>query len=100
MRSSRLWMRSFFFLVWWNTATRFVYFSFLLYITWLLIDICDEAAGRLLERTICVEPVVFMTLIANLLWMRSSRVFRAFGSKCQSRNCPEVDPSILRHSKI
>ncbi len=32
--------------------------------------------------------------------MRSTRVFRASGCRCQSRNCPRFDPSILRHSGI
>jgi hypothetical protein len=30
----------------------------------------------------------------------SSRVVRASGCQCQSRNSPEFDPSILRHSGI
>jgi hypothetical protein len=30
--------------------------------------------------------------------MRSSRVVRASGCQCQSRNTPGFDPSILRHS--
>jgi hypothetical protein len=32
--------------------------------------------------------------------MRSSRVVRSSDSQCQSRNCPGVDPSILRNSGI
>ncbi len=34
------------------------------------------------------------------LWMRSSRVVRASGCQCQSRNSPRFDPSILQHSRI
>ncbi len=33
-------------------------------------------------------------------WMRSSRVVRASGCQCQSRNSLGFDPSILRHSGI
>ncbi len=40
-----------------------------------------------------------MLKVVNL-WMRSSRVVRAFNSQCRSRNCPGFDPSILRHSGI
>jgi hypothetical protein len=32
--------------------------------------------------------------------MRSSRVIRASGCQCRSRNYPGFDPSILRHSGI
>ncbi len=32
--------------------------------------------------------------------MRSSRVVRASDSQCRKRNCPEFDPSILRHVGI
>jgi hypothetical protein len=35
-----------------------------------------------------------------LLWMRSSRVARASGCQCQSRDSPGFDPSIHRHSGI
>jgi hypothetical protein len=35
-----------------------------------------------------------------LLWMRSSLVVRASDCQGQSRNSPEFDPSILRHSGI
>jgi hypothetical protein len=34
------------------------------------------------------------------MWMRSSQVVRASCCQCQSRNCPRLDPSILRHSGI
>ncbi len=32
--------------------------------------------------------------------MRSSRMVRASGCQCQSRNSPGFDPSVLRHSGI
>jgi hypothetical protein len=36
----------------------------------------------------------------SFLWMRSSRVVRASGCQCQSRNSPGFDRSILRQSGI
>jgi hypothetical protein len=36
--------------------------------------------------------------VLHISWMRSSRVVRASGYQCQSRNSPGFDPSILRHS--
>ncbi len=48
-----------------------------------------------LGPTICVVQNFFY------LWLiKSSRVVRASGCQCQSRNSPGFDPSILRHSGI
>jgi hypothetical protein len=37
--------------------------------------------------------------LAELRWMRSSRLVRASDCQCRSRNSPGFDPSILRHSR-
>ncbi len=62
-----------------------------------------------MERWSTIGKTYFHSLASNGLstenvlyisWTRSSRVVRASGCQCQSRNSPGFDPSILRHSWI
>ncbi len=56
------------------------------------------------DQTVPTLTVVFIkgfyTSDMSFLWMRSSRVVRASGCQCQSRNNPGFDRSILRQSGI
>jgi hypothetical protein len=47
-----------------------------------------------------IDTAEFILLSLLYMWMRCSRLARAFGSQCRSRNFPGFDPSILRHSGI